>query len=160
MNFPDDSVFAKYFEVADWFINSNFIGQECTVVYPPIKVACTNPQHEVVGLGNIGIAAFGGPTTYSCEYCSNTLTIEQESTATIRLRLYWERKNWIKIGTVGFPDADCMVIGFMSDLAKFNNAKEIVFSKNEIEWRMTSACKPFPHGFGKNRYFVGYLKGQ
>jgi hypothetical protein len=151
------TVFDKYFDAVDWMIDNNHIGQECTIVYPPIKVSNTT-NSNVVGMRNTGIGEFGGPTTYSHEYSNTKDTIEQVTTDTINLRLYWSKKDWIKIGGVGFPDADCMIIGYLADLTKLKNASEIVFSKNEGEWRMSLACEPFPHGFTKNRYFMGYLK--
>lgn len=153
----DNSVFDIYREVADWMIDNDNIGRTCTIVYPPIKVPCTTCSLNPEGFNQHSTGEFGGPTTYTCEYCSGTNIIEQSSTTTIRLRIYWEKKNWIKIGGINFQDADAMVIGYLSDLGKLQNANEIIFTQDQNRWSFRLSGKPFPHGFGKNRYFVAYL---
>lgn len=153
----DNSVFEIYKEVADWMIDNTNIGKSFTITYPPIKVPCTNCSVPA-GLSQHSVGKFGGPTTHTCEYCNGNNTIDQVVTTTIQLRIYWEQKSWIKVGNINFPDADAMVIGYLSDLGKLQNANEIVLSQDQNRWSFRLSGKPFPHGFGKNRYFVAYFK--
>jgi hypothetical protein len=153
----DNSVFDIYKEVADWMIDNPNIGKTFTIYYPPIKVQCTQ-CNEPVGINNKNTGKFGGPNTYTCEYCNGNNTIDQVTSDTIKLRIYWENKSWIKIGNLNFADADAMIIGYLSDVNKLQNANEIVLTEQQSKWSFRLASKPFPHGFGKNRYFVAYLK--
>lgn len=155
-------IFTKYFEVCDEFINNNFVGKQCTIVYPPLKVVCDhnlNPEGFTTG----NVYEHGGPAPFNfgiCSMCGNSGYKEQSSTGTLRLRVYWSPKDWRKIaGSLVVPDAKAMVIGFSSDLAKFNQAVEIILiaEQSHVEMRMKRAGQPFLHGFGKSRYFIGFL---
>jgi hypothetical protein len=87
---------------------------------------------------------------------------EVEITDTIRLRIYWEKSAWIRIGeSTIMADAEAMVIGYMSDVPKLRRAVEIILAKDqkEAEYRTVLLGKPYPHGFGRSRYFMAYLKG-
>jgi hypothetical protein len=100
---------------------------------------------------------FGG-----CPLCGGNGYKEVETTDSIRLRVYWNRADWIRIaGSVVAEDAEIMVIGFMTDIFKVRKAAHIklVDDNNEAEYRATVVGKPSPWGFGKDRYFVAYLEG-
>lgn len=153
----NDSIFDYYRDAADWLIDNNNIGQTFTIYYPPIKVPCTN-DHGLVGMSQNNTGEFGGPATTTCEYCNGDNVIDQVTSTTLKMRIYWERKAWIKVGNINFPDADAMIIGYLTDLPKLESAAEIVLQNNANRWGFVLACKPFPHGFGKNRYFIGYVK--
>ncbi len=64
------------------------------------------------------------------------------------------------MSNISFPNADVQVIGYRSDLPNLRKANEILLLNDQTntDWRMALAGEPFLHGFGKNRYFVAFLK--
>ena len=160
-----DGLIDKYYEVCDFFINNDIIGRACTLVYPPKREVCTNCTLKPVGATSTNIYRHGGPMPFqfgNCPMCGGNGYKETETLGTIRLRIYWERANWIKIGgSVNIPDAEIMVIGFMADLPKLRQAIEILLAKdqNEAVYKTTLVGQPTPHGFGRNKYFMAFLKG-
>jgi hypothetical protein len=100
---------------------------------------------------------FGG-----CPMCGGNGYKETEVTETIRLRIYWERADWIKVGgSINIPDAEVMIIGFMTDVPKIIRATSILLAKDqdELVYSTMLVGKPLPHGFGRNRYFMAFVKG-
>lgn len=160
-NIPS-GIFSSYYEVCDEFLNNNFIGKSCTIVYPPKREDCVctlNPQ----GYGTGNVFSHGGPAPKAfndCVYCGGNGYRETEVTETIRLRTYFNKKDWIKVGNLAVNDAECMVIGFMSDINKVKNAKHILLINEQTttEFRYILAGEPAPHGFGRSRYFTAFLK--
>jgi len=154
----------KYNEACDFFINNDFIGRDCTIIYPPKKTPCVNCIVKPVGSSSTNVYRNGGPAPFnfgSCPLCGGNGYKEVEVTDTIRLRIYWNRAEWIKIaGSVNIEDAESMIIGFMSDLPKLNRAIEILLpaSQSGAQCRSRLIGKPTPHGFGRNRYFIAYMK--
>lgn len=152
-------VFDKYEEVCDYFLTSNEFSRLCTLYYPAIKVPCDS--HPFTSGGNIyqhGGPAPGGDT--NCVYCGGQGYKEQEVTDTIRLRIYWNKKKWIAVGGMVAADAEVQVIGFLSDFNKFiqANSIELVHQQKQIGGSYKLLGEPFYHGFGKDRYFVAFLK--
>lgn len=155
-------IFQTYFDACDELINNANIGVDCELVYPPKRETCScqgfyGQSGSSYRSGGIG-TSFG-----SCTLCDNKGFKEVSQTESIRLRCYWTKKEWRKIvPSIQFPDADVMIIGYLTDLSKLNNADEIRMISNlktdyQI-WKFSLAGECFPWGFGKSRYFVGYLK--
>jgi hypothetical protein len=159
-----EGLWDKYYEAVDFFIDDDHIGRACTIVYPPLKEACVNCITPV-GMSNTNVYRDGGPAPFSfgnCPLCGGSGYKETESTDTARLRIYWNRADWIRIaGSIVAPDAEVMVIGYMADLPKIKRATSLLLAKdnNEASYRAVLAGQPNPWGFGRNRYFVAYLKG-
>jgi hypothetical protein len=155
----------KYYEACDFFLNNDIIGRDCTIIYPPKRTACTNCVVKPVGSTTTNVYRDGGPAPFnfnSCPLCGGNGYKETEVTDTIRLRIYWEKSQWIKIGgAFNIDDAEAMIIGFMADVPKITRAIEILLVKDQTEavYRATLLGKPYPHGFGRSRYFMAYLKG-
>jgi hypothetical protein len=159
-----DGLIDKYKEACNFFINNNIIGRVCTVVYPPKRTVCANCTIKPVGTTSTSVYRHGGPAPFTfgrCPLCNGNGYTETEYTDTIRLRIYWNRSEWIKVGGVNFDDADVMVIGFMSDMPKINQSIEILLAKDQTEavYRSKIIGKPYPHGFGRDTYFMAYLHG-
>ena len=154
--------FNKYIEACDFFIDNDNIGKQCTLVYPSRKIACDNCVTNNIGGSSTNSYRHGGPAPFNfgrCPLCGGNGYHEEEITDTIRLRIYWEHRDWIKVSSVSFPDADVQIIGYLSDLPKLRRANEIILLNPKYgSWRTVLAGEPFPHGFGKNRYFMGFLK--
>ena len=160
-----DGLFDKYREAADWFIDNDNIGRNCLIIYPPKRTSCDNCITKMIGSTTTSVYRHGGPAPFSfgdCPMCGGNGYSEEESTDTIRLRVYWNRKDWVRITDgIGVDDADVMAIGYMSDISKVKRSIEIklVSDNNEAEYRATVTGQPTPWGFGRNRYFVVFLKG-
>jgi hypothetical protein len=159
----DSSIWTTYTDVCDFFIDDNHIGKECTLIYPPIRESCSNCLINPLGGGSTNIYLHGGPAPFSfgpCPVCGGNGYRDKEVTGTIRLRIYWRPRDWVKIGNINIPDASAQVIGYLSDLTKFRQASEIrlVNEQGYDDFTMMLAGEPALHGFGKNRYFIAYLR--
>ena len=160
-----DSLFDKYREAADFFIDNDNIGRDCTVVYPPKRTSCVNCIVKPIGANTTNVYRHGGPMPFSfgnCPLCGGNGYKEVEYTTTVRLRVYWSRQDWLRIASsLVVEDADVMIIGYMADLPKVNRAIELRLAdgNNEAEYRATLTGKPMPWGFGRNRYFIAFMKG-
>lgn len=163
LNIPN-SLFDLYREACDFLIDNTNIGKSCTIYYPPKKVSCSNCTTSVFGGSTQNFYRHGGPAPFSsgkCPVCGGTSVKEEEVTDTINLRIYWSRRNWIKIGNVlQYPNADAQIIGYASDLPKLLKANNIklINEQNYLDTRFKLSCEPFLHGFTKNRYFIGYIE--
>jgi hypothetical protein len=154
----------KYYEACDFFLNNDLIGRSCTIVYPPRRTSCANCTVRLIGSNSHNTYRNGGPAPFSfgsCPLCGGNGYKEVEVTDTIRLRIYWNRADWIKVGGISIDNANVMVIGSIIDVPKISRAIELhlATSQTEAKYRATLVGKPVPHGFGRNRYFVAYLKG-
>ena len=154
----------KYYEACDFFLDDTHIGRECTIVYPPKRTACVNCTNPV-GSTTTNVYRHGGPAPFSfgsCPLCGDNGYKEEESTDTLQLRVYWSRADWLRIaGSIVADDADVMIIGYMTDVTKVRRASNIILASdnNESQYRATVTGKPTPWGFGRNRYFIAFLKG-
>lgn len=159
-----DSFWDRYKEACDFFIDDDHIGRACTLVYPPKRESCANCI-KPVGMSTTNTYRDGGPMPFTfggCPLCGGDGYKETEVTESIRLRIYWSRADWIRIaGSIVAEDAEVMIIGYMSDLPKVRKAIHIKLAddNNEADYRAAVVGKPMPWGFGRNRYFVAYLKG-
>ena len=155
-------LFDQYNEVCDYLLENDNFSRICTLIFPAKKVACADCIAFANG-DSSNVYQHGGPATFSynaCVYCGGTGYKEEEVTDTIRLRIYWSRKDWVKINTIVIPQAEVQVIGKVSDLPQLlraNNIKLISEDKNLNSFFKLS-CDPFLHGFGKTRYFVAFLQ--
>lgn len=157
-------VWDKYYEACDFFLNDNHVGRDCTIVYPPKRIPCNNCIIKPVGAASVNVYRTGGPAPFSfgtCPLCGGDGYSETEVTDTIRLRVYWNRSEWLRIGgNINVEDAEAMIIGFMVDLPKVQRATELILVKdNNVNYRVVLMGKPTPWGFGKNRYFTVLVKG-
>lgn len=155
-------VFDKYNTIADFMLNNDNFSRVCTLVYPPIKEYCTTCV-GLAGTTNPNSFQGGNPAPFSfnsCEWCGGQGYREKITTAEIRLRIFWRPRDWIKIGNIVVPDAQCQVIGKISDLPALTAAQYISLASQEtaMENNFKLLGKPALHGFGRTRYFVAYLE--
>lgn len=160
INIPAN-IFDKYNEVVDYMLENDNFSRICTLHYPTIKEVCVH----CVGLAGNSVNSnqYGGPAPFnfnSCVYCGGAGYREKEVTGTIRLRIFWRPRDWIKSGNIAMPDATCQVIGKVSDFENFMSAQYISLISQEgiLEKDYKLSGKPFLHGFGKTRYFVAYME--
>ena len=148
---PSD-VFAKYKEFADGMI-SNF-GITCQLIYTEkieeISESVPRPkQRRSLNVRDRGDSAGFARGTKKYKTVENT--------EDITLRVYWNRKEWIKIGEMEVPDGSIQTIGYLSDLPKLNKAKALLVNKDPQgyeEYRFVKAAEPFPYGLKQDRYVV------
>ena len=152
-----------YKEVADEFINNDLIGATCTLIYPPKKETCVNCVANTFGGSSTNVFKHGGPMPFNfgnCPMCSGDGFRETEVTASVRLRVYWNSKDWKNISVpIQVPDGSVMTIGFLADLPKITRANEIILIDKQSgfkHYRYALAAEPFPHGFKKDKYFMAF----
>lgn len=159
-----NQVFSQYQEVVDELILNDNIGKNCRLTYPELRSDCPNCIYDSVQRKSSNKYQSGGPIPFLsgvCPYCRGTGVLATPQTEVIRLRVYWTKKDFRKLGAVDIPDGDIMVIGFMSDMAKLQKAMEVlIFSDASatINKKFEVSAEIMPWGFGKNKYFVAHLK--
>lgn len=153
----------KYYEVMnDVFLADDFYSRLCTLYYPPRRVDCADCDTQLLGGTSKNVFQHGGPAPFNntgCVYCGGNGYREEEVTDSVRLRVYWNKRDWIKTASVVAPNAEAQVIGKIVDYPKIAQANEIrlVSQQNEMDARFKLAGEPFYHGFGKNQFFTAYL---
>lgn len=165
MAFIDDGLFDDYYDAVDELITNNFIGKACSIYYPPSRDVCPNCTVVKLASGSSNQYKTGGPVPFThgiCPYCGGVGYKETESSESIRLRVYWNKRDWAKVAPqIQVPEASVMTIGFLTDLTKCLQANYIILVTEQSgleQYRFTLAGEPFPHGFGKDRYFIAYWK--
>lgn len=163
VNIPDE-VFQVYEEFADDFIDDNF-GVNCTLIYPSRRIFCSNCVFDQIGQKSANRYKHGGPAPFNfgnCPTCGGEGYKEEEATDTIKLRVYYNSKNWIKVASsIDVPNAAAQVIGHLKDMPSFEMANEIIVNEpqeNYKSWKFSRASDALPHGFKQRRYFVAFLQ--
>ncbi|NDA29456.1 MAG: hypothetical protein EBZ12_03250, partial [Alphaproteobacteria bacterium] len=92
-----------------------------------------------------------------------TKTIKETEVLTdIKLKVYWDAKQWVGItDNIKLPNGDIQTIGFMSDLPKVLNAKQLIVHKDIKEYkemRFERVGEHIPLGLRQNRYFACFWK--
>lgn len=163
INIPS-GVFDVYNEAILLFTRS------ATLVYPEKKEDCPNCIMSNMGTRNRSISIYqtGGPFPFErgmpCPYCNGKGYKAEESTDTITLRIYWDRKSWVKTGAeINIPDMSIQTIAYMADLEKIEKAKYLIPSYDGIEnydvnAKYEKAGISFPQGFKQNntKYVVTF----
>lgn len=164
MDIPQE-LFNIYNQFADDFINLNF-GVRCKLIYVPKEIECPNCIQDTISKKSANIYKSGGPYPFPdgsfCPYCAGEGYLKDEASDFIKLRVYHRPKDWIKVPTqIGVPDGVVQVIGFLTDLPKFQKSTNIILL-TDIEpynsYNYTRLGEAFPHGFKKNRYFISFLE--
>ena len=143
-------VFTKYFEIADEFINNEFIGKNCKVSYE-IQESCPNCNQNTYD---------GSISSFSnlCPVCNGKTYIITETFEDIRLRIYHSNKDWIKIGNTDKADGKAQIIGFKDDIPKISRANFIyLYSDTGLNLKYKISSDIFPHGFNF-KYFIAYIE--
>jgi len=159
--FIPSGIFTTYFSAIDELLSNNFTSKSCLVFYPAITSSCNNCTIASFGGVSRNVYKSGGPAPFhgQCPLCGGNGTKQVVTTDTLRLRIYWSKKDWIKQGNISIPDADVMILGFSSDLPKIIRMEEmqLVNEQSYLTGKYKLVAEPFFHGFGLNRYFVAYL---
>lgn len=162
MTLIPSGLWSIYYTYADHMIDNNQIGKLCTLLYPPVRNPCANCTINHFGGTSTNIYRHGGPAPFHgrCPLCGGNGYREEQVTGTIRLRIYHRQKDWIRVNNIVIPDADAQIIGYSSDLPNLVRSIElrVISEQNIVEEKYQLAGSPFLHGFGHNRYFIGFIK--
>jgi hypothetical protein len=148
INVPE-SVFSKYYEVID--STFNIFGVECLLVF-------TETVEEATANDNVpDVPSINVHRRNQDQYRRDAKTYKQvEKTETIKLKVYWDFKDFIKPSpSLVLPNNSIQTIFFMSDLQKINRAKELIVHKgikDTQEMHFKKSGQPFPMGLRQNRY--------
>jgi len=162
MNLIPDNIFTLYNSAIDDLLTSDFTSYDHTIYYPSKKVACDNCITTNFGgiSKNVFRSGASSPFTFgNCPLCGGNGYREEESTDTIRTRVYWQKKDWITQGNISIPNADVMIMGHAADLPKIlrMNYIKLINTQTTLTGSYALSGTPFYHGFGL-RYFVAFLK--
>lgn len=150
-----------YNEVADALIND--LGVNCLLVYPELRQQCVNCFTRTLGVGSsANVYRPGGPIPFQqgrpCPLCNGKGFKLVENTETIKMRVYYSPKEWVKIAMqIKVPDKMIQTIFFLSDIPKVMKAKHLMPDKHlhgYVTPRYTRMGDPSPHGFLHDRYVV------
>ncbi len=173
MTVPDISkILNKAKEVYDatheQWLNSDVVGINITLYYPPRYEECPNCEFSTYGDGTSTVYKAGGPAPYtlgSCPLCgSASCKKEVEVTEIVKLRIYsidstsFTRSTMKKLGiSIDQPQGELLTIGRISDLPKIKGCNYAVFYSDQEakvgSLRYKLSTEPTPHGFGKDKYF-------
>ena len=146
------AVFTKYQEFADGMI-SNF-GITCQLVYTEKIEEITDTVPRAKQRRSLNVQDRNDPAGFA-RGSKKFKTIE--NTEDITLRVYWNKKDWVKVGEIQIPDGSIQTIGYLTDLPKLNKAKALIANKDVNgyeEYRFVKAAEPIPYGLQQNRYVV------
>ena len=156
------TIFDKYKEFADDFINDNF-GVNCTLEYPPKELACINCIYDMKSRKSTNKYKTGGPIPFTfgvCPWCGGKGFKEDIVTETIKMRVYWDRGSWVKIGIpLNIPDGSVQSIGFLADFPKIKQAQKVILNSDQSGinvWEYSLYGEPVPHGFKRDKYIIMY----
>ena len=151
INIPE-SVFTKYYDIIDSTITDIF-GIDCKLVFVDTVEEISNSFDNIPQ--NKSINAHRQSTG---DYKREGKTFKEvEKEETIRLKVYWNSKDWVKVGSnIVVPDNSIQTIFFASDLDRVMRAKYLLVHQNIEtlrEYKFTMFGEPFPMGLRQNRYF-------
>jgi len=165
INIPS-GVFDVYNEAILLFTRS------ATLIYPEKKEDCPNCIMSTMGTRNRSVSVYqaGGPYPFDrgmpCPYCGGKGYKAVEASDTVTLRIYWDRKSWVKTeASINIPDGGIQTISYMTDLEKIEKCKYMIPSYDGIEnydvnAKFEKAGMSFPQGFKQNntKYVVTFWK--
>lgn len=146
------SVFDKYFDVID--STFDIFGVTCQLVSIEQVEEIVYPDNNYPVINSINDTIIEG------DYNIGTTTIKEvENLTDIKLKVYWDAKEFIAVGNseLNVPDGSIQTIGFMSDLQAVLAAKQLIVHKGikDIkEMRFARYGEHIPMGLKQERYFA------
>tara|TARA_B110000014_G_C19606633_1_gene321268 strand:- start:40 stop:519 length:480 start_codon:yes stop_codon:yes gene_type:complete len=145
------SVFDKYFEVID--STFTIFGVTCQLVYIDVIEMLAEEFDNLPSSNSIN-----PHRRINTDYNrGNVSYIEVEKKEDLTLKVYWDRRNWIKTaGDINVPDNSIQTICFAADIPKILRANELIVHKGVsdiVEMRFKRAGEPFPMGLQQSKYF-------
>ncbi|NDD83222.1 hypothetical protein EBZ38_02945 [bacterium] len=152
------SVFDKYYELID--STFDIFGVTCQLVsINKIEEVVYNPHNNIPNKNSINAHRTGGNSVYDV---GNKTFKEVETITDIKLKVYWDSKQWIGITSdIKIPDGSIQTIGLMTDLPSVLKAKQLIAHKNikdYKEMRFERVGEFIPIGIKQDRYFACFWK--
>jgi hypothetical protein len=148
-----ESVFEKYYDIIDSTITDIF-GIDCQLMYIDKVEEISNTFDNIPT--NKSINAHRRQTAGDYKTGDKTFK-EVEKFETIRLKVYWDSKDWVKVaGDVVAPNTAIQTIFFATDLARIQRAKYLIVHdtiSDQKLYRFVKSGEPFPMGLRQYRYF-------
>jgi hypothetical protein len=165
INIPS-SVFDTYNEAVLLFTRT------AKLIYPEKKEDCPNCIMSTMGTSNRSISIYqqGGPYPFDrgmpCPYCAGKGYKAVEQSDEITLRIYWDRKSWVKVGAeINIPAGGIQTIAYMTDLEKIEKCKYMIpkydgIDNYDVNAKYEKTGTSFPQGFKQNntKYVVTFWK--
>lgn len=152
---PED-IFDSYYDFIEELHNNKVISREVTLVYQT-RQNCPNCVHGYPNkYNNTGPSPFSfGP----CPYCGGVNYIEDKKEEVIRLRAYFNRKDFLKVNNTIVEDASAQIIFERELIHKIKKSTYFVmFSDMDYgDQRFVLASEPTPFGFGSVQ-FSAFIK--
>ena len=146
------SVFDKYYDVVD--STFNIFGVTCQLVYIEKVEVVDNTFNNIPDNRSVNPHRRPGGGNYRRD---NKVIKEVEKTEDIKIKVYWDSKNWTNVGgNIVLPENGIQTIFYATDLDKITRAKELIVHKDIKdlkEMRFRRAGEPFPMGLKQERYF-------
>ncbi len=114
----------------------NDLGVNCVLVYPELRQQCVNCLTRTMGVGSsANVYRLGGPIPFQqgrpCPLCNGKGFKLVENTETVKMRVYYNPKEWVKIAMqIKVPDKMIQTILFLSDMPKVMKAKHLMPDKH------------------------------
>lgn len=151
VNVPE-SVFNKYYDVID--STFDIFGVNCQLI-------SINKVEEIIYTSGNNIPEKNSINAHRLRDGNyergNKIIKEMEVLTDIKLKVYWNPKEWINItGAIQVPDNVIQTIGFMTDLPKVLAAKGLIVHKDIVDYkemRFQRMGEHIPMGLRQNRYF-------
>jgi hypothetical protein len=114
-------------------ISKNF-GVPCTLIYGANRQECINCVYNTITKSSTGLFKTGGPLPFIgtvCPYCSGVGYKNIEVTETIKMRVYFNKKDFLRIELpITVTNSTIQTIAFITDLPKLQKAQEIIANSN------------------------------
>ena len=149
INIPS-TVFDKFNEAILLF------NRTVTLVYPEKRERCPNCMTNTIGGRSINTYRSGGAFPFSrgvlCPLCGGKGVKLIESTEEVQMRVYHNRKDWVKVGfEVDIPSSSIQTLIYMSDYVKIVRAKELLVDVGKYnKLRYKRAGEPFTQSLKQN----------
>lgn len=153
-----NSILQIYESVTSDMIDYNF-GVNCKLFFGTNKTICPNCIfNDLVG-NSTNEYKTGGPipfTTGICPYCMGIGFRDEQATSTIKLRVYFDKKQWARMDIpVNVVDGAIQTIGHLSDMVDCKRANKILVHSDleqYNEYNFVLASDPVPFGLTKKEF--------
>ena len=149
-----ESVFDKYFDVVD--STFTIFGVTCQLVLTEtVNIRAGDPDGNIPTNNSINSFKKNPGDDF---YRENESVEQVEVLSDIKLKVYWNSKDWVKPPSQGVvvPDNAIQTIFFATDLKDVTRAKALIVHKDIKdlqEMRFVRTGEPFPMGLRQERYF-------
>ena len=160
MGLVPQELFDAYDYFVDDMINSSF-GVNCKLIYPAIKTTCINCIYDTFNNKSTNIYNGTGPQPFTfgiCPWCNGLGFTETPQTETIKLRIYYAHKHWVKLASmINVPDGTVQACGFLSDFPKIMQSQKMLINSDVAGYSnfiYKLWGEPVTSGFSNSRYLI------